>query len=202
MTLQGGEEEGGLVRYEPGADLWGTVQVTPDSNIRCHHLWVRLQWHTEGRGDRDQGKVAVRDIFQGELYAGMPGVYPFRFVLPREPWSYAGHYVNIVWEIAVDVDVPWSVNPRYSQPFAMAPHMEAAMATGEQKRFDVALMAGGSSIVQVVKTLREMDPSLGLKDAKDLVDAAPSLVARRVSRRQAEIMKQTLEAAGASVEIR
>jgi hypothetical protein len=121
VTLQGAAEDGGVPHYQPGQDLRGTVQVTPDADVRCNHLYVRLQWHTEGRGDRDQEKIAEVDLFQGTLRADGPWGSDFRFALPREPWSYAGHYISLVWEIAVDVDVPWSVNPRHSQPFVLAP---------------------------------------------------------------------------------
>ena len=64
-------------------------------------------------------------MFQGTLRAGFPSMHDFHFDLPREPWSYAGHYVNIVWEIFVDVDVPWARNPRHSQPLVMVPRRDA-----------------------------------------------------------------------------
>jgi hypothetical protein len=122
VALRGGEKDGDTAHYLPGEKVSGTAQVIPDGDVRCNHLYVRLQWHTEGRGDRDTEKIAEVDVFQGTLNAGVPSVHEFSFALPREPWSYAGHYVNVVWEIAVDVDVPWSVNPRHSQPFVMSPY--------------------------------------------------------------------------------
>ena len=121
VELGGGTPEDGLQRYEPGAEIWGLLQVAVDSEVKCNHLRVHLQWHTEGRGDRDEGRIAEDDVFQGVLTPGPPFTREFRFLLPLEPWSYAGHYVNIVWEIAVDVDVPWSKNPRHSQPFVVRP---------------------------------------------------------------------------------
>jgi hypothetical protein len=121
FTLRGGQDEGGLMLYQPGQRVRGTVQLIPDSgDLNCKHIFVRLQWHTEGRGDRDQQCIAQLDVFQGTLQARIPTTYDFAFMLPREPWSYAGHYVNIVWEIEVEVDVPWAVNLRRSQPFVMA----------------------------------------------------------------------------------
>jgi len=121
IELRGGEVEGGLMRFEPGASLQGTLQVTPEGDIRCNHLYVRLQWRTEGRGDRDEQRVAEVDVFQGTLQAGMPSSDGFHFTLPREPWSYAGHYINIIWEIAVIFSIPLSPDLRYHQPFILAP---------------------------------------------------------------------------------
>ncbi|MBI3948450.1 MAG: hypothetical protein HY321_21230 [Armatimonadetes bacterium] len=95
--------------------------MTPDGDVHCSHLRVRLQWRTEGRGNPATDKIAEVDVFQGTLSAGLPRTFDFRAQLPDEPWSYSGRYINIVWEIAVDLDVPWSVNPRHSQPLVMAP---------------------------------------------------------------------------------
>jgi hypothetical protein len=121
FTLYNGQDEGGLMRYEPGQTVRGMVQLTPDSgDLNCKHIFVRLQWHTEGRGDRDQQCIDQLDVFQGRLGARIPTTYDFAFTLPRQPWSYAGHYINIVWEIEVEVDVAWAINPRRSQPFVMA----------------------------------------------------------------------------------
>lgn len=121
LTLCDGQDEGGLMRYEPEQTMRGTIQLTPDSgDLNCKHIFVRLQWHTEGRGDRDEQCIAQLDVFQGTLQARIPTTYNFTFMLPRQPWSYVGHYINIVWEIEVEVDVAWSINPRRSQPFVMA----------------------------------------------------------------------------------
>ena len=124
VTLRGGEGADGSLRYEPGDDVWGTVQVTPNADVECQHLYIRLQWHTEGRGTRDEGKIGELDVFQGTLSAGVPSAYEFRFTLPREPWSYAGQYINIVWEIAVRLDLPMARDPERGQRFIMAPRRE------------------------------------------------------------------------------
>jgi hypothetical protein len=121
VSLKGGVREGGMQRFQPGETVEGSVEVVADGNVKCNHLYVRLQWHTEGRGTQDTGKVSEMDVFQGSLSGGMPSAFPFYFVLPLEPWSYAGYYVSIVWEIHVELDVPWSRNPRHSHPFAMSP---------------------------------------------------------------------------------
>jgi large subunit ribosomal protein L7/L12 len=71
----------------------------------------------------------------------------------------------------------------------------------EQTEFDVVLTAAGDKKIQVIKEVRALT-SLGLKEAKDLVDAAPKPVLERVPRDQADKAKAQLEGAGASVELK
>jgi large subunit ribosomal protein L7/L12 len=78
---------------------------------------------------------------------------------------------------------------------------DAAAAAGEQDEFDVVLVAAGDKKVQVIKEVRSLT-SLGLKEAKDLVDGAPKPVLEKVSKEDAEKAKAQLEEAGASVEVK
>ncbi|MFM7616162.1 MAG: 50S ribosomal protein L7/L12 [Actinomycetes bacterium] len=78
---------------------------------------------------------------------------------------------------------------------------EAAAAGGDQDEFDVVLVAAGDKKVQVIKEVRALT-SLGLKEAKDLVDGAPKPVLEKVSKEDAEKAKAQLEEAGASVEVK
>ena len=71
----------------------------------------------------------------------------------------------------------------------------------EQDEFDVVLAAAGDKKIQVIKEVRALT-SLGLKEAKDLVDAAPKAVLEKVSKEDAEKAKAQLEGAGASVELK
>ncbi|ACQ94377.1 ribosomal protein L7/L12 [Tolumonas auensis DSM 9187] len=77
----------------------------------------------------------------------------------------------------------------------------AAEAVEEQTEFNVMLTAIGANKVAVIKAVRAAT-SLGLKEAKDLVEAAPTAVKEAVSKDEAEALKKELEAAGASVEIK
>jgi large subunit ribosomal protein L7/L12 len=79
----------------------------------------------------------------------------------------------------------------------------AAEAAEEEEKteFDVVLEAAGDKKIQVIKEVRALT-SLGLKEAKDLVDAAPRPVLEKVPREQAEKAKEQLEAAGASVNLK
>jgi len=74
-------------------------------------------------------------------------------------------------------------------------------AAEEQTEFDVVLTDAGASKIKVVKAVREIT-GLGLKDAKDLTDAAPKEIKEGVSKEEAEEMKAKLEEAGASVELK
>ena len=84
---------------------------------------------------------------------------------------------------------------------APAAAAEAAPEEEEQTEFDVVLTSFGSSKVGVIKAVRAMT-SLGLKEAKDLVESAPTSVREAVSKDEAEEAKKQLEEAGASVEVR
>ena len=77
----------------------------------------------------------------------------------------------------------------------------AAAAEEEKDEFDVILTAAGDKKIQVIKEVRALT-SLGLKEAKDLVDGAPKPVLERASKEDAEKAKAQLEAAGASVEVK
>src|SRR5437879_11144747 len=71
----------------------------------------------------------------------------------------------------------------------------------EKTEFNVVLMGAGDKKIQVIKVVRELT-GLGLKEAKDLVDGAPKPVKEKVSKEEAQSIKQKLEENGASVEIR
>ena len=76
-----------------------------------------------------------------------------------------------------------------------------AAAAEEKTEFDVILANAGASKVGVIKAVREVT-GLGLKDAKDLVDNAPKTLKEGASKEEAEQIKEKLEAAGASVELK
>jgi len=78
---------------------------------------------------------------------------------------------------------------------------EAAAAAEEKTEFDVILQAIGTNKINVIKVVREVT-ALGLKEAKDLVEAAPKAVKEAVSKEEAETIKQKLSDAGATVEVK
>lgn len=93
---------------------------------------------------------------------------------------------------------------------AAAPMMVAGPASGsadasaekeEKTSFNVELASGGDQKIAVIKVIREVT-SLGLKEAKDLVDGAPKIVKENIKKEEAEEIKKKLEAAGAKVELK
>ena len=84
---------------------------------------------------------------------------------------------------------------------AGAPAGDAAPVEEEKDEFDVVLMAAGDKKIQVIKEVRALT-SLGLKEAKDLVDGAPKAVLEKVDKATADKAKEQLEGAGATVELK
>jgi len=72
----------------------------------------------------------------------------------------------------------------------------------EQTEFDVVIADAGTEKIKVIKAVREVSTSLGLKEAKELVEATPAVVAEQVSKEEAESMKTRLEEAGAKIELK
>lgn len=102
-----------------------------------------------------------------------------------------------------------ALEEKFGVSASMPMMMGAAPAAGggdegekvEKTSFNIELKSGGGQKIQVIKVLREVT-SLGLKEAKDLVDAAPKVVKEGVSKEEAAEIKQKLEAAGATVEVK
>jgi len=78
----------------------------------------------------------------------------------------------------------------------------AAAPVEEKTEFDVVLKDGGAKKIEVIKVVRQLIPTLGLKEAKDMVDGAPQTVLSAVSKEAAADAKAKLETAGAGVEVK
>ena len=197
VALEGGRETGGRMHFEPGTAIRGHVRTTPRSDVRCSRLMVRLQWHTEGRGTRDEGKVEEADLFHGIIPGCGTSTYPFEFILPPTPWSYAGYYVSIVWEVAVEVDVPFAPNLRYSEPFVMAP----VRATGTGVDLWLTSMGSGSAWSRTVQAVERIAPeTAALLRAR--MDTQPVRLLHNVRQEEAEAARVSLERTGAEVSVR
>jgi large subunit ribosomal protein L7/L12 len=107
-------------------------------------------------------------------------------------------------ELSKLLEEKWGVSA--AAPVAVAAAGGAAAAPAEaaeeQTEFTVILTAGGDKKINVIKEVRSVRPDLGLKEAKDLVEAAPANVKENVSKQEAEEIKKKLEEAGASVSIK
>ena len=95
----------------------------------------------------------------------------------------------------------WGVSAVAPVAMAAAPAAAAAAPVEEKTEFDVILKSGGDKKINVIKEVRAIT-GLGLKEAKDLVEAGGKTVKEAVSKADAEAMKKKLEEAGATVEIK
>ena len=108
-------------------------------------------------------------------------------------------------ELSKLLEEKWGVSAAAPVAAAAAPGAAAAApaeAVEEQTEFTVVLTGGGDKKINVIKEVRSIRPDLGLKEAKDLVEAAPAAVKENVSKQEAEEIKKKLEEAGASVSIK
>jgi len=103
-------------------------------------------------------------------------------------------------ELSKMLEEKWGVSAAAPVAMAAAP-AEAAPAAEEKTEFDVVLAATGEKKINVIKEVRAIT-GLGLKEAKDLVEAAPKAVKEGVSKDEAEKIKKQLEEAGATVELK
>ncbi len=119
--------------------------------------------------------------------------------------AFAEQLVNLtvkeVNELAQILKDEYGIEPAAAAPIAVAAAGDAAEAAEEQTQFDVILKAAGPSKLAVVKLVKELT-SLGLKEAKELVDSAPKAIKEGVTKDEAESLKKQLDEAGAEVEIK
>lgn len=104
-------------------------------------------------------------------------------------------------ELVKELETKWGVSAAPVAVAAVGGGAAAAAPAEEQTEFDVILADGGASKINVIKVVREIT-SLGLKEAKDLVESAPKAIREGVGKEEAEDIKKKLEAAGAKVEVK
>ena len=102
-------------------------------------------------------------------------------------------------ELSKQLEEKWGVTA--AAPAAAAPAASGAAPAEEKSEFTVVLKAAGGAKLAVVKLVKELT-GLGLKEAKDLVDNAPSNIKEDIGKDEAEGMKKSLEEAGAEVELK
>jgi len=106
-------------------------------------------------------------------------------------------------ELAKLLEDKWGVSA--AAPVAVAAaagDAGGAAAAGEKTEFDVVLTGAGDKKINVIKLVREVQPALGLKEAKELVESAPKAVKEGASKAEAEELKKKFEEAGATVELK
>lgn len=109
--------------------------------------------------------------------------------------------VKEVSELAEVLKSEYGIEPAAAAVAVAAPAAAGAAAEEEKTSFDVVLKSAGANKLQVVKAVKELT-GLGLKEAKDIVDAAPSDLKKGVSKDEAEALKAALEEVGASVTVK
>jgi large subunit ribosomal protein L7/L12 len=120
--------------------------------------------------------------------------------------AFAEQLVNLtvkeVNELATILKEEYGIEPAAAAVAVAAPAAGGAAAAVEEKTsFDVILKSAGAKKLDVVKLVKELT-SLGLKEAKELVDAAPKAIKEGVSKDEANALKAQLEGAGAEVEVK
>lgn len=119
--------------------------------------------------------------------------------------AFAEQLVNLtvkeVNELAQILKDEYGIEPAAAAVAVAAGPAAGAPAAEEKTSFDVVLKSAGAAKLQVVKAVKEL-AGLGLKEAKELVDGAPSVVKEGLSKADAENLKKSLEEAGAEVELK
>ena len=110
--------------------------------------------------------------------------------------------VKDVNELATILKEEYGIEPAAAAvAVAAAPAAGAGEAAEEKTSFDVVLKSAGANKLQVVKAVKEAC-GLGLKEAKDLVDGAPSVIKEGLAKAEAESLKKTIEESGAEIELK
>ncbi|MEP1596774.1 MAG: 50S ribosomal protein L7/L12 [Hyphomonas sp.] len=106
-------------------------------------------------------------------------------------------------ELAKLLEDKWGVSAAAPVAVAAAAGDAGGAAAAEEKpEFDVVLTGAGDKKINVIKLVREVQPALGLKEAKELVESAPKAVKEGASKAEAEELKKKFEEAGATVELK
>ena len=109
--------------------------------------------------------------------------------------------VKDVNELATILKEEYGIEPAAAAVAVAAAPAAAGEAAEEKTSFDVVLKSAGANKLQVVKAVKEAC-GLGLKEAKDLVDGAPSTIKEGLSKAEAESLKKTIEESGAEIELK
>ena len=109
--------------------------------------------------------------------------------------------VKEVNELATILKEEYGIEPAAAAVAVAAPAAGGAAAAEEKSSFDVILKSAGAAKLAVVKLVKELT-GLGLKEAKDMVDGAPSVIKEGLAKADAEGLKKQLEEAGAEVELK
>jgi len=115
------KEAAGSLRFAPGDQIEGSVEIFPNNTINCQAVEISVLWYTEGKGRRNEGIVETQrfDVRQIDPQQGFNE--QFRVTLPSTPWSYAGHFINIIWAVHVKIDIPMAPDFNQETRFLLLP---------------------------------------------------------------------------------
>lgn len=113
--------EDGTMRFPPGEQIAGLVEIFPESTIRCQGVEIRVLWYTEGKGRRNEGVVETWRFDINQITPEQGFSEGFTVSLPSAPWSYAGHFINIVWAVHVKIDIALSPDINREARFLLLP---------------------------------------------------------------------------------
>lgn len=111
----------GALRFPPGEQISGLVEIFPEETIRCQGVEISVQWYTEGKGRRNEGIAQSWRFDVNQLGPGQGFSEAFSCTLPSAPWSYAGHFINIVWAVHVKIDIPLAPDVNRESRFLLLP---------------------------------------------------------------------------------
>ena len=125
IDLDGDKPSGELAWFQPAMLISGIVEIIPRENMECRAILIQLKWFTCGRGEMDEEIVSEKKFHPAGLIAEMSMRESFSFMLPAKPWSFHGHYIDLVWAIAVKIELPFRTDVETIQVFVMSPEEEA-----------------------------------------------------------------------------
>jgi hypothetical protein len=104
--------------YQPGEEVTGIYQLVSQDDLNGTKVTFRAGWHTDGKGDRDEGVVHEESWEAGRTGPGVDGPREFRFKLPAEgPVTYYGHNIKIHWTVKVEATIPFRGKVSVIAPF-------------------------------------------------------------------------------------
>lgn len=120
------------VFHQGGAVITGVVRVDVDADVNCSALEVQSGWRTHGRGNIDSHDIAKVSLFSGQWQAGDKLEYRFELPIAEWPPTYHGHYLSVDHYVDARAKIPWSFDPKATQPFLMCPGLDVEIGRAKK----------------------------------------------------------------------
>lgn len=112
---------GSIPAYQPGDLLEASLEIYGENPINCRDVEVSIGWHTEGKGDRNNGRAYLEPLGVTQIEPGIPVAHNVSFRLPSTPWSYEGELIQVVWAVNVKIDIAMMPDINSAHPFVLQP---------------------------------------------------------------------------------